>query len=147
MSWERQGWKNPTTFIVHHLYPPHIWGYIMYRWCSNATPKVSWCWKRGDSVPTDVLDNKPFPLLIKTCCTAFISLVHWSLCQLPVGCCFRLAPSSEVTPRIAKFQMLSVITNTDAQMRKKPHSFASKSPGRLGHWQARGEESFRQELS
>lgn len=54
-----------------------------------------------------------------------ISLVHWSLCQLPVGCCFRLAPSSDFTSRIAKFQMLRFIINTDAQMRKKPTALFS----------------------
>lgn len=69
-----------TIFIMHHLYPPHIWGCIMYRWCSNAAPKGTWSCRRGDSVPMDVLDNK----LIKTCCTA--SYLLNALQPVPATC-------------------------------------------------------------
>lgn len=75
-----------------------------------------------------------------------ISAAHRSQHQLPIGDCFGLAPSLEVTQRIAKFQMLSFIINSDAQMRKNTASLSNPKVGWVtGSWV--GEERFRRELS
>lgn len=89
-----------------------------------------------------VLDDKPLPLLSKTRCTASYLL---SALEPAPATCFGLAPSLDVTQRNAKFQMLSCIINSDAQMRENTASLANPKVG----WVTGSGvgESFRHKLS